>query len=159
MTNKIKKGCLIIAHGSKVKKFNHDFLQLVGQLKMILKDMPITASFLDCVKPSITDGLEFLETKEATEILVIPYFLGKGKHLTIHIPQILKSWEKTRPHIKIKTTKPIGQDSIMLPLLLSLVRQNLIHAQSTQSTRNTRQKIHPVKKQRSKNKKDNIKNY
>ena len=128
MINKIKKGSLIIAHGSQVKQFNSDFLKLVGQIKRIVKPILITAAFLECGKPSITSGMEFLEKKRVTEVLVIPYFLGAGKHITFHIPQILKSWQKTRPQIKIKIIKPIGQDKIMLKLISSLIQKNIIHS-------------------------------
>jgi len=93
---------------------------LVGKYRKRHPDWKISHAFLELAQPSIPEALEHL-AKTSNKILVLPLFLFSAKHVKKHIPEIIQTFRKKHPQMKVKLAKPLGPD----PLLLSLLDQRL----------------------------------
>lgn len=116
----MKPTILVISHGSRETSANREFVQLVTKYRQRHKGWKITHAFLELAQPSILSALEKLASS-SKEIRVLPLFFFTAKHVKEHIPEILKTFRKKHPRLKVTLAKPLGAD----PLLLDLLDQRL----------------------------------
>jgi len=110
------KAVLIVAHGSREKPAQREFQKLVQKYRKRHPGWKITHAFLDLAEPSIPRALETLAAS-SKEILVLPLFLFAAKHVRKHIPEILKSFKKNRPQLRLRLARPLGNDDQLLNIL------------------------------------------
>lgn len=110
------KTLLLIAHGSRRAASNDEVRQLTERLNRISPAgfSGIETAFLELATPSIPEGLANCVAKGASEIVVFPYFLAAGTHVTQDIPEAIESFQTDHPHIKVSLTRHLG-DSDLLP--------------------------------------------
>ena len=112
----MKKCVLIISHGSREESANREFKSLTQKYRALHPNWNISHAYLELAHPSISEALETLALKTDT-INVLPLFLFTAKHVKKHIPEILKSFRKKYPKIKVKLGKPLGSDPKILDIL------------------------------------------
>lgn len=112
----MKKCVLIISHGSRDSSAQNDFKRLVQKYGKLHPQWKVSHAYLEMVSPSIPEALETLALK-SNEILVLPLFLFAAKHVKKHIPEILGTFRKNHPKIKVKLARPLGSDSKLLGIL------------------------------------------
>ena len=118
MTNLIK-GLLLIAHGSKNKDSIKEIYCLVEKLEGQSNHFDlIECAFLELAEPDITQGLDSLINKGATEISVLPYFLAKGNHVVNDVPREVSKIQASHSDIKINILPHIGQSQNIHGLIL-----------------------------------------
>ncbi|WP_047152519.1 sirohydrochlorin chelatase [Aneurinibacillus tyrosinisolvens] len=72
----MKKGVLVISHGSRNASWIQKVHELVSQVDT---ELPVEAAFLDMVEGyGIRDGVERLEAQGVREILAVPLFVSSG---------------------------------------------------------------------------------
>lgn len=113
----MKKGILLIAHGSPRQEANEEFIKLVDAIRREKKDCLVQGSFLEGT-PNIPEGIEILIEKGVSKITVLPYFLVGGKHTATDIPAILDQKKKEHPQIKFNLMPHIGAGNALLPVIL-----------------------------------------
>jgi len=121
----LKKTILIVSHGSREASANREFIRLVAKFRARHPNWKTAHAYLDVVEPSIPQALEKLVTTMTHgTINVLPYFLFRAKHVKKDIPQILKTFHKDHPKIRLRLAKPLGTD----PRLLDILDQHLSSA-------------------------------
>lgn len=115
---------LIVAHGSRRAASNQEIESLTANVRNVAGDSfaHIDCAFLELAEPSIPAGIEALVKQGATDILVVPYFLAAGTHVTEDIPGIVEQAQKQFPDIALRTTDYLGSNPGMAKLLLGLAR-------------------------------------
>jgi len=114
---------LLVAHGSRLKQSNDEVFKLADQLKRansVTYDIVRTA-FLEISSPSIQEGINLCVQAGATSIMVLPYFLNSGRHVTNDIPQIIKNARENYPGVTIEITPHLGASDLMSQLLIKLI--------------------------------------
>lgn len=114
------KALLIIAHGSRRHESNREVLSLAHALfKRSDHDFDlIEAAFLELADTLIPDGIENCAKAGATEIIVLPYFLNSGKHVSRDIPDVITAIRPQYPDINIRLVQHIGASPVMMELVL-----------------------------------------
>ncbi|MEC9314794.1 MAG: CbiX/SirB N-terminal domain-containing protein, partial [Pseudomonadota bacterium] len=78
------KALLIVAHGSRRQASNQEVIALAEQLRNSQQtdfDL-VEAAFLELADPSIPEGIAQCVSQGANEVIVFPYFLNSGRHVT-----------------------------------------------------------------------------
>jgi sirohydrochlorin ferrochelatase len=119
-----KTGILFIAHGSPREKSNEEFILLAKKFESHINDQLVQPAFLECASPNISDGFDLLKEKKIKKIIILPYFLGNGKHTTIDIPKIIEAKSKEFPDIELSFQKPIGDHPMMIDYLSKVIKLN-----------------------------------
>lgn len=74
-------------------------------------------------RPSIQEALRQQIAQGAVDIVVLPYFLSAGRHVTTDIPEQVRQVSADVPNIKIKIAPYLGAsqkiDELMVDLALS----------------------------------------
>lgn len=114
---------LIVAHGSRIRASNDEVRLLVASLAPRIADryQYTAAAFLELADPSIDAAIDAAVAAGAQEIVVLPYFLAAGKHVTRDIPAIVQERQTAHPGITIRVADYLGK----LPGLVELLARSV----------------------------------
>jgi sirohydrochlorin ferrochelatase len=113
---------LVVAHGSRRAASNEEVKTLVDRLRASQGGRfgSIEAAFLELAEPSIEDGLAMLAGRGASHIVVMPYFLAAGSHVSQDIPEMLAAFRAARPNIELTLKPHVGSADGMGRLILDM---------------------------------------
>lgn len=114
---------LIIAHGSRRDASNEEVRRLTQRLadRAGQRFDQVSCAFLELADPSIPKAVEACVAGGARDIVVLPYFLSAGRHVTEDIPEQLAPGRRGYPDVRIRVLPYVGAGDGMLDLLLSIV--------------------------------------
>lgn len=98
---------LLIGHGSPDAAGNAEFLQFAQMLEQRL-GVATQPCFLELAEPSIGEGFDRCVAAGAQEIVVLPLFLGPGRHQKRDVPGILASAQVRHPGVAVRYGTAIG---------------------------------------------------
>lgn len=121
------KSLLLVAHGSRREASNEEVRQLTAKLQQQAhnKFTYIDCAFLELATPSIPEGIDLCIDHQSTEIIVLPYFLSAGRHVSIDIPAIIKQKQAEYPYIAIKVVDHLGSIEGISSLILTSLIKNI----------------------------------
>ena len=99
----MKKGVLVLGHGSRRQDANEELSKLVGMVQAKLRVRTAHAYF-QFAKPSLPDAVDSFVSEGIEEIFIVPALLFPGIHLKEDIPEALdalklKYGEKVNFHL------------------------------------------------------------
>lgn len=119
------KGILIAAHGSKVKEVNEEFFKLIELVNKNV-DKVVYGANLSLTPPFIDSTIDTMVSEGVEEIVLVPYFLNNGKHVSEHIPEIVKNKteEYKSKNIKITQTSSLCLNSFIVEALTDIISKS-----------------------------------
>lgn len=111
---------MLVAHGSRNQNANDEVSRLATRVEGLGQGNfeAVVPAFLELANPDIHQGIERCAEMGASEIIVVPYFLAAGKHVTRDIPLELECARTRYPHISIETTQYLGENEAMAELII-----------------------------------------
>jgi len=114
------KYLLIVAHGSRRMASNDEVREVARRFDRQEHGFDkVATAFLELDDPSIPQGLLNAIEEGATEIIVLPYFLSAGRHVSEDIPTQVATVQEKHPEITIKIAPYLGASSSMPEILLA----------------------------------------
>ncbi|NQV25053.1 MAG: cobalamin biosynthesis protein CbiX [Rhodopirellula sp.] len=117
---------LLIAHGSRRDEANHDLVVVADRLREQSDYEIIVPSYLELAAPSIPDGARQCVTAGANHVLMMPYFLSAGSHVTRDLERFLAEAAAEFTAVQFDLCPPLG----LHPLMLQIVKDRLQEGQS-----------------------------
>lgn len=117
---------LLVDHGSRRAEANaalDDVVKLVEEL--VPKGMRVMAAHMELCAPSIDEAITALVQEGVTHLVVHPYFLGEGRHVTEDIPALVHAAASRFPQLSVAISKPLGVHPLLAELVLVRVRASL----------------------------------
>lgn len=121
----MKKGILILAHGSREKETELTLAKITEETKKQLNDVIIETAYLQFSEVNLEKGLDKLIEQRVTDIKVIPYFLFSGVHIREDIPKEIEEYLENKENIKITIGNTLGEDSRLAEILADRIREAL----------------------------------
>jgi len=112
---------LLIAHGSRRTEANHDLVIVADQLKAQSNYSIIVPCYLEIAEPSIPDGARQCVESGADHVLMMPYFLSAGSHVTRDLERFRNKASAEFESVKFDLCPPLG----LHPLMLQIVKDRL----------------------------------
>ncbi|WP_373031534.1 sirohydrochlorin chelatase [Sulfurovum sp.] len=110
---------IIVAHGSRKASSNEE-IKALGEKVKSLQDKRyalVMTAFLEFSTPSLEESILSCIDKGVNEIVILPYFLASGNHVTRDIPEVVQKIHASHPQVKITLTEHLGSSSAMVRLL------------------------------------------
>lgn len=118
-------GIVLVDHGSRLAESN----RLVEAVARALSER-FSAEFdivepahMELAEPSIATAYARCVARGANRIVVLPYFLGPGRHWTNDIPQLSAAAARPFPETSFQVAPTLGLDDLMLDLLFKRFRE------------------------------------
>ena len=113
---------LLIAHGSRHAPANDDLLQLVARFAAKGDHAIVEPAFLELAEPDIPSGGDRCVSRGADRVLMVPYFLSEGVHLTRDLTAARQALEDRHPGVEFRLGPPLGPDPLLDQLVGDRIR-------------------------------------
>jgi precorrin-8X/cobalt-precorrin-8 methylmutase len=114
-------GILVVSHGSPLTEANERFVALVGRIAARLDADNLRPAFFSLARPNIADRVAELAARGVRRIVLLPYFLYAGQHVTHDIPALLDECRRQFPAVAFEVLPTLESD----PALEDLVVERL----------------------------------
>lgn len=115
----MRTGIIIVDHGSRRAESNQ-MLEEVAALfgkRFHEKFSIVEPAHMELTEPSIASAYATCVRRGATRVVVLPFFLGPGKHWTADIPRLAADAAAQHPQTRYHVAMPLGIDDLILDLL------------------------------------------
>jgi sirohydrochlorin ferrochelatase len=135
----MQTGLIIVDHGSRRDESN----QMLEELARLFaarfheKFTIVEAAHMELSEPSIATAYANCAARGAQRIVVVPFFLGPGKHWTQDIPRLTAEASEKVPHTQYHVAPTLGIDDLILDLLAKRASHCQDHAFSCDICRGT----------------------
>ncbi len=115
------KALLLVAHGSRREASNEEVRRLARRVEEAAGDRyaVVEAAFLELAEPSIPEGIRRCLEQGAGEVVVLPYFLSAGRHVSQDIPAEVEKARRDHPGSRIRLVPYLGAAPGIAELLLA----------------------------------------
>ena len=103
-------GVILLGHGSRLKKANALIPGIIKDIKRRLGINKIYPAYLQLAAPDLSLSIRNLAGKKCEKIIIVPFFLFVGNHVSRDIPEIISKEKAKYPHISFAYTKNLGED-------------------------------------------------
>lgn len=114
---------LLIAHGSREKKFQEEFFDFLKKFRSCFPDRKIAHAFLDVSSPNITQAIEACILDGVEDIVVVPMMIFSGKHIKEDIPRLISQAKGKHSHVQFHYTGPLADSSMLVHLVDDKIMQ------------------------------------
>lgn len=123
-----KLGIILIDHGSKKQSSNDALHSIAERYEAMLQQrlqsssdssevsLAVRAGHMEIAPPSIESALRSIIDDGATKVICVPYFLSRGRHITIDVPNLIEDAKDVLEDegllngVEIETSKHLGSD-------------------------------------------------
>lgn len=111
---------VVAAHGSRADAANTAHREVVEGLAGVVSS-PVAPAFLELAVPSIPDAIDRAVAEGAATVLVLPYFLHPGRHLTEDLPAIVADANRRHDGIDVDLLGSFGAEAGLTDVLVAQV--------------------------------------
>jgi precorrin-8X/cobalt-precorrin-8 methylmutase len=121
-------GILIISHGSPRDEANQGFSDLVKRIAARLGAADMLPAFFSIARPNISDQVAVLAGRGLRHIVLMPYFLYSGQHVTVDIPAQLAQCRQQFPNVSLELLPTLENDPAVEDLVVDRLTSLLADA-------------------------------
>ncbi len=121
-----KTAVLLLGHGSRVQGANEAMEQIIAIIRKGGKYPIVEGAFLELSPPFIPDGIKKCINLGATTLLLVPYFLHKGRHIRKDIPKLIRQEAESYPNCRFI----FGRTIDFHPLMAEVIADRIAEAEN-----------------------------
>jgi sirohydrochlorin cobaltochelatase len=80
----------------------------------------VACAYLELSIPDLPTAVSALVTQGATDIAVLPLFLGVGKHAREDLPELVEALRQRFPSVQFRLQAAVGEDARLIQLLAEM---------------------------------------
>lgn len=116
----MKRAVIILGHGSRDGGNDTALKRIVEELRRCGGEI-IEYAFLQYAQPTADAALDRCIAQGAKEIVIVPFFMQAGAHVTRDIPDFLNRVRARHPECDIHSTDYVGAHPMMTQIVMDLV--------------------------------------
>ncbi|MFW6062513.1 MAG: precorrin-8X methylmutase, partial [Planctomycetota bacterium] len=97
-----KTAVVVFGHGSKKEQANTFLLDLVRRVDRRAPDLEVRPAFFSLAEPTISEQIAALASEGFDRILLVPYFLYDGIHISVDLPDQLACCRERFPQVRLE---------------------------------------------------------
>jgi sirohydrochlorin ferrochelatase len=117
----MKTAVIILGHGSRGNGNDAAIKRVVEAIKMSRSREIVEYAFLQYVQPTPDEALDRCIKQGAKEIVIVPFFMQAGAHVTKDIPDFLYKSRTQHPECIIRSTDYVGAHPLMTQIVMDLL--------------------------------------
>lgn len=115
---------LLIAHGSRRAEANADLLIVAEQLRERSDFEIVECSYLELAEPTIPQGAEKCVERGAKQVLMLPYFLSAGSHVTRDLEKHRNEFQSSFADVEFILCAPLGVHPKMIDIVIDRIHES-----------------------------------
>lgn len=118
----MKTAVIILGHGSRGDGDDTALRRIAEEVQQSGSGEIVEYAFLQYAQPTADAALDRCIKQGAKEIVIVPFFMQLGAHVTRGIPAFLEKARKQHPLLAIRVTDHVGAHPLMARIAMDLVR-------------------------------------
>lgn len=119
-------GVIILCHGSRGERGTLEVAQTLRRLTegvrpLLPPQVEVIGAALQFNHPNLEEAVASLTSNGIQSIIIMPYFLFPGRHITEHIPQLIQSLKARYPEVQFTIAKTLGIDEALITQVASRI--------------------------------------
>ncbi len=131
----MKTAVIILGHGSKNRGADETVRRIAAEVKKLGGYEIVEYAFLQYVRPTPHDALENCALQKAERIVIVPFFMQSGAHVTKNIPELVGKARKRHPGVDIVVTDYAGAHPLMAKIVKDLVKEAKLATEAQRAQR------------------------
>lgn len=120
----IKDRILLIGHGSPKKEANN--VEIIGRLlhqavHPLCTGNCVKVAYLQFVEPNLMSAIQECVNDGAKKLIIHPFFLSSGMHVTKDIPEIIDEARNRYPEVDFYYSEPLGVHQKLVEIVLDRI--------------------------------------
>lgn len=116
----MKTAVIILFHGSRTEGSDATVNRIVAEVRRRGHFDIVQEAFLKNATPDLRESIASCVQQRAEKVVIVPFFLQLGTHVTIDIPPLVDGIRHNHPEIEISLTEPIGSHPLLVEAVLDL---------------------------------------
>ena len=112
----------MFAHGSRVTAANEAVQAVAVEAARRARIPVFSTAFLELASPDLGEAVEQLAQAGVRRILITPYFLTMGRHLTVDLPRLLEEIRLRHPELALQASPPLDGHPELAEILAARAR-------------------------------------
>jgi sirohydrochlorin cobaltochelatase len=108
------RALVLFAHGARDPRWAEPFEAVADRVHQAAPALAVRLAFLETMTPTLADAVAALADAGATDVDVVPLFLGSGGHLRQDLPPLVDAVRAAHPGLAIRLHAAIGEDAAVL---------------------------------------------
>jgi sirohydrochlorin cobaltochelatase len=114
------KAAILFGHGSRDPQWRRP-IEAVAQ--RLAGRLPVRCAYLELDTPDLATAAGELIAQGATELRILPMFLGAGRHAREDLPRLVEALQIQHPDVRFELRPTVGEDPRLLGLLADLAAE------------------------------------
>jgi sirohydrochlorin cobaltochelatase len=114
---------VIFAHGSPIESANEAVRAFAADVARAGEYARVTAAFLGGGSPDLESAVGGAVEAGADHVIIVPYFLTLGLHLTRDLPRIVDDIARIHPGVRVEVTPPLDGHPALIRAVLDRASQ------------------------------------
>lgn len=120
MSVRPQRAILLVDHGSRHQEAGDTLAQTAELVAERLgPTIPVRYAHLTLASPSVDEAFASCVAAGATEVIVVPYFLSAGQHVTRDLPRALDEAARRHPATRHRLTAPLAGDPLLVQIIVA----------------------------------------
>ena len=116
------KAIILFGHGSRDPLWRLPMDAVAQRIRAQSPGTPVRCAFLELQQPDLASAAAALVDGGASQITVVPMFLGTGRHAREDLPLLIEAVRGAHPQLALIVQPAVGEDSRVLDLLAKIAR-------------------------------------
>lgn len=121
-------GVIILCHGSRGERGASEVAETLRRLSEGVKPLlspgvEVTGAALQFNHPTLEEAVESLVGWGVKRIVITPYFLFSGRHITEHIPELVEKLRSIYPEVQFIAANTLGNDELFIARVAKRIQE------------------------------------
>ena len=108
------RALVLFAHGARDPRWAAPFEAVAVRARAAAPGLPVALAYLELMAPSLGEAVAQQVAAGATEVDVVPLFLGTGGHLRNDLPPLVDAVRAAHPGVAVRLHAAIGEDAAVV---------------------------------------------
>jgi sirohydrochlorin ferrochelatase len=119
----VKTAIVILGHGTRSEGADDSIRQAAARIRNNGNYEIVAHAFLQYASPSLSDVLEDCVRQQVAKVIIVPFFLQSGTHVSTDIPELVRTAKHTHPHLEFVVTDYVGGHRLMADIVADLINK------------------------------------
>ena len=116
----MQSGIVLFAHGSRDPLWRLPMETVAARLRAMQPATPVRCAYLELTTPDLPQAVADLVAQGASDITVVPMFLGTGRHAREDLPVLMDALRVAHPEAQFTVQVAVGEDPRMTALMADI---------------------------------------
>jgi len=117
------RAIVLFGHGSRDPLWRLPMETVATRLRALQPGVPVRCAYLELDTPDLGTAAGELVAAGATEVTIVPMFLGTGRHAREDLPALVRQMQQLQPGVRFVLQQPVGEDARVLELIAKIAME------------------------------------